>query len=184
MAAKLIALVIPLGLDTFAVAAALGMLGTTSTTRRRISILFPAFEAAMPLIGLALGAPLGHAIGDSADYIAIGVLLAFGLYTLIGSEAGEERRIARLADARGPGALLLGLSVSLDELAIGFTLGLLRLPAALVIALIALQAIVVTQLGLRLGNRLSERLREAAERLAGLALTALAVVLLAEKLLS
>jgi manganese efflux pump family protein len=184
MAAKLVALVIPLGLDTFAVAAALGMLGTTPAARLRISILFPAFEAAMPLIGLALGAPLGHAIGDSADYIAIGVLLAFGLYTLVGSEAREERTIARLADARGPGALLLGLSISLDELAIGFTLGLLRLPAALVIALIAVQAVVLTQLGLRLGNRVSERLREAAERLAGLALTTLALVLLVEKLLT
>ncbi len=171
---------IPLGLDTFAVAAALGMLGTTPATRLRISILFPAFEAAMPLLGLALGAPLGHAIGDSADYIAIGVLLAFGLYTLVGSEEREERTIARLADARGPGVLLLGLSISLDELAIGFTLGLLRLPAALVIALIAVQAVIVTQLGLLLGNRLSERLREAAERLAGLALTTLAIVLLAE----
>ena len=184
MAAKLIALVIPLGLDTFAVAAALGMLGTTPAARLRISILFPAFEAAMPLIGLALGAPLGHAIGDSADYIAIGVLLAFGLYTLLGSEERDERTLARLADTRGPGVLLLGLSISLDELAIGFTLGLLRLPTALVIGLIAVQALVLTQLGLRLGNRLSERLREAAERLAGLVLATLALVLLAEKLLS
>ena len=106
-------------------------------------------------------------IGDAANYIAIAVLLAFGLYTLIGSEEREQRAIARLADARGTGALLLGLSISLDELAIGFTLGLLRLPAALAIALIALQAVILTQLGLRLGNRLSERLREAATRHAG-----------------
>ena len=184
MTAKLIALVIPLGLDTFAVAAAIGMLGTTPATRRRVSLLFPAFEAAMPLIGLALGAPLGRAIGNSADYVAIGVLLAFGLYTLLGSEEREEQAIAHLADARGPGLLLLGLSISLDELAIGFTIGLLHLPAALVIALIAIQAVIVTQLGLRLGHRLSERFREGAERLAGLALTALAIVLLAEKLLA
>ena len=119
MTAKLIALVIPLGLDTFAVAAALRMLGSTRATRVRISILFPAFEAAMPLIGPALGAPLGRAIGESADYVAIAVLLAFGLYTLVGSEEREERAIGRLADARGPGVLLLGLSISLDELAIG-----------------------------------------------------------------
>lgn len=184
MTAKLIALVVPLGLDTFAVAAALGMLGTSRATRRRVSVLFTAFEAAMPLFGLALGAPLGHTIGKTADYIAIGVLLAFGLYTLFEADQRDERQLAQLAIARGPRALLLGLSISLDELAIGFTLGLLRLPAALVIALIALQAFVVTQLGLRLGNRLSERLRETAERLAGLALTALAIVLLAEKLVS
>jgi putative Mn2+ efflux pump MntP len=147
-----------------------------------MSLLFTAFEAGMPLIGLALGVPLGRALGETADYVAIAVLLGFGLYTLFRGE--DDDRLRQLTELRGPGMILLGISVSLDELAIGFTLGLLRLPAALVIALIAGQAFVVTQLGLRLGHRLSERLREGAERLAGLALTVLALVLLAEKLLS
>jgi len=180
--AKLVALVVPLGLDTFAVAAALGIVGVSPARRLRISLLFSAFEAGMPLIGLALGAPLGSAIGGGADFIAIGVLLAFGLYTLLTPERNEEQRLARLSQLSGVGALLLGVSISLDELAIGFTLGLLRLPAGLVIILIALQAFVVAQLGLRLGSRLSERLREGAERLAGAALSALGMVLLAEKL--
>jgi putative Mn2+ efflux pump MntP len=182
--AKLAALVLPLGLDTFAVAAALGMVGILPARRLRISLLFSAFEAGMPLVGLALGAPLGAAIGGAADYVAIGVLLAFGLYTLLSPERDEEERLAQLTHAHGMGAVLLGVSISLDELAIGFTLGLLRLPAALVIILIALQAFIVAQLGLRLGNRLSERLREGAERLAGVALTGLGIWLLAEKLLA
>jgi putative Mn2+ efflux pump MntP len=180
--AKLIALVVPLGLDTFAVAAALGMVGVERSQSLRITALFTAFEAGMPLIGLGLGAPLGRAIGGSADYVAIGVLLAFGVYMLVGSDEEEEAKLAELSSLRGPGALLLGLSISLDELAIGFTLGLLRLPAAPVIALIAIQAFLLTQLGLRLGKRLGERRREAAERLAGLALTGLAMALAAEKL--
>jgi putative Mn2+ efflux pump MntP len=146
-----------------------------------ITALFTAFEAVMPLIGLGLGAPLGRAIGGSADYVAIGVLLAFGVYMLVGSDE-EVAKLAELPSLRGPGALLLGLSISLDELAIGFTLGLLRLPAVPVIALIAVQAFLLTQLGLRLGKRLGERRREAAERLAGLALAGLAVALAAEKL--
>jgi manganese efflux pump family protein len=182
--AKLIALVLPLGLDTFAVAAALGLVGVPPERRLRISLLFTAFEAGMPLIGLGLGAPLGAALGGTADYVAIGVLLVFGLYTLLSSDESEEQRLGELARMHGPAALLLGISISLDELAIGFTLGLLRLPAGVVIALIALQAFVVTQVGLRLGSRLSTRLREMAERLAGVALTALAVGLLIEKLLA
>lgn len=183
MIAKLIALVLPLGLDTFAVAAALGTLGVGAGRRRQISLTFSAFEAGMPLIGLGLGAPIGHAIGGGAAYVAIGVLLAFGVYMVLSSEAGEEERLARFAHARGPAALLLGVGISLDELAIGFTLGLLHLPVVLVIALIAVQTFAVTQLGLRLGGRLSARLREAAERLAGVALAGLAVGLLVEKLL-
>jgi hypothetical protein len=49
----------------------------------------------------------------------------------------QRRRLLRLAVALGPVALLLGLAVSLDELAIGFTLGLLRLPTGIVVSLIA-----------------------------------------------
>ncbi len=184
MIAKLVALVLPLGLDTFAVAAALGLVGVTPARRLRISLLFTAFESAMPLVGLALGVPLGRAIGSAADYAAVGVLLAFGLYTLMKSAPEAERRIEQLAQARGIGALVLGVSISLDELAIGFTLGLLRLPVGLVIALIAVQTFIVTQAGLRLGGRLSQRLRDGAERLAGAALVGLGVVLLAEKLLA
>jgi putative Mn2+ efflux pump MntP len=179
MTAKLIALVLPLGLDTFAVAAAIGMI---SSTRTRVAVLFTAFEAGMPLIGLALGAPLGHAIGAAADYVAIGVLLAFGIYTLAAD--GDDERIAELAQLTGVRAIALGISISLDELAIGFTLGLLHVSAALVIALIAIQTLIVTQLGLRLGSRLGERIREGAERLAGAALTTLGIILLFEKLLA
>jgi manganese efflux pump family protein len=184
VAGKLIALVVPLGLDTFAVAAALGTVGVSAAGRLRITLLFTAFEAGMPLLGLALGAPLGAAAGGTADYVAIGVLLAFGLYTVLVSDRDEDKRLARFTQVHGAGALVLGISISLDELAIGFTLGLLRLPAGAVIALIAVQTVVVTQLGLRLGNRLSETLREGAERLAGAVLTGLGLVLLAQKLLS
>lgn len=183
MIGKLLALVLPLGLDTFAVAAAIGLVGVTPARRRHVSLLFTAFETGMPLIGLALGAPLGHAFGAAADYIAIAVLIGFGLYTLLIDQEDDER-IRGLAQMNGPRALLLGVSISLDELAVGFTLGLLHLPVGPIIALIAGQTLIVTQLGLRLGTRLGHRIREGAEQLAGCALTTLGLVLLAEKLLS
>jgi putative Mn2+ efflux pump MntP len=74
------------------------------------------------------------------------------------------------------------MSVSLDELAIGFTLGLMRLPVVLALILIVVQAVVLTQVGLRLGGNLNEQKREGAERLGGVALACLALVLLAEEL--
>jgi putative Mn2+ efflux pump MntP len=180
---KLIALVVPLGLDTFAVAASLGLAGMPPRRRLRISLLMAGFEAAMPLVGLALGAPLGQALGSAADYLAIAVLIAFGVHTLVAADDGGAGAIGALAGspARVGGTLLVALSVSLDELAIGFTLGLLRLPVVLVIVLIGAQAFVVSQLGLRLGARIGARLREAADRLSGLALSALGIGLLLAK---
>ncbi|MDE3129593.1 MAG: manganese efflux pump [Acidobacteriota bacterium] len=180
MIGKLIALVLPLGLDTFAVCCALGMAGIPASRRNRISALMVAFEAGMPLIGLALGVPVGRAIGGAADYVAIVVLAAFGLYTILGEE--DEESAAQLITASGWRLVLLGVSISLDELAVGFTLGLLRLPVAIVILAVALQTIVIAQLGMRLGGRLGGRVREGAERLAGVALTGLAAILLIEQL--
>lgn len=180
--AKLFALVFPLGLDTFAVAATLGMVGLTRTRRREVTLLFTAFEAGMPLVGLAIGAPLGRSIGSAADFLAVGILIAFGLYTLLAAE--NEERIRELAQPQGLRSLALGVSISVDELAIGFTLGLLRLPVVLVITLIAVQTVLVTQLGLRLGHRLSDQLRERAEQLAGVGLTSLGLVLLVEQIVA
>jgi putative Mn2+ efflux pump MntP len=127
-----------------------------------------------------VGAPLGHALGENADYIAAAVLIAVGLYMVLADE--DEPDGQRLATLHGWGAVAVGISISLDELAIGFTLGLLRVPVALVIALIAAQGFVMSQLGLRFGARVGGRLREGAEKLAGLTLIALGAVLVIEAL--
>jgi putative Mn2+ efflux pump MntP len=78
----------------------------------------------------------------------------------------------------------LGVSISLDELAIGFSAGLLRLPIPAMVIAIAAQAFLVTQIGLRLGRRLGEATREATEKLAGAALIALGATLLVARLTS
>lgn len=178
----LLAYVLPLGIDSFAVAAALGTTALDRRARWRISALFVVFEAGMPLIGVALGAPLARAIGGVADYVAAAVLAAVGLWMLLGDD--DDDNAAALARSRGLAMIALGISISLDELAIGFTLGLAHLPVALVIAAIAAQALVASQLGLALGARVGERLREGAEKLAGLALLALGLYLAVHRALT
>ena len=61
---KLLAFVLPLGLDSFAVAAAIGAAGAVGwRARLRISVIFMIFEAGMPLIGLAAGGGIARVIG-------------------------------------------------------------------------------------------------------------------------
>jgi manganese efflux pump family protein len=181
---KLLGLVLPLGLDTFAVAAALGIAGLKSAERTRVTVLFTAFEVGMPLVGFFGGRLVGQVVGNAADLIAIAVLIAVGLYMLRPrDDRQEEQRLTLLSRTRGWPALALGVSISTDELAIGFTIGLLRFPVIVILVLIGIQTFVVTQLGLRLGQWLGERVREGAERLAGVALAGLGIVLAAEKLL-
>jgi manganese efflux pump family protein len=181
---KLVAFVLPLGLDSFAVAAALGTLSLAARQRLRISVIFVVFEAGMPLIGLAVGAPLARAVHSAADYLAAAALLSVGVWMLLPDDGGEQGRAERLVSARGIAVISLGLAISTDELAIGFSLGLARLPVAAVIAAIAVQALLASQIGLALGHRIGERWREAAERVAGAALAALAIFLIVGKLLN
>ena len=182
MVLKIIALVLPLGLDTFAVSAALAVGGLSRQRRMRTSLLFAAFEGGMPLVGLAVGRPLGSTVGSAADYVAIAVLLVVGLHMLREDESEEASELGSALDRGALAAVALGISISLDELAIGFTFGLLRLPVVPVIGLIAGQAFFLSQLGMRMGERIGERVRERAERLAGATLALLAIGLLVAKL--
>jgi hypothetical protein len=64
MCAEALAFVLPLGLDSFAVAAAIGAAQVLTVWQRlRISLVFVIFEGWMPLIGLGLGAALALGIG-------------------------------------------------------------------------------------------------------------------------
>ena len=185
MVLRLLAFVLPLGLDSFAVAAAVGAAGKlTGAARWRIAVLFVVFEAGMPLIGLAVGAPLARAVGGVADFLAAAAVIAVGAWMLLQGDDEEDEKVGRLVGAHGFALLGLGVSISLDELAIGFSLGLARLPTIPVIVAIGVQAFLAAQLGLALGARVGERLREGAERLAGIALVALGLFLIAEHLLA
>ena len=155
-------LIAPLTLDTFAVSAALGV----ARGRRLVTTLvFTLFEGGMPLVGALGGGLLGREAGSWAAWIAILLLAGAGVLMLFERE-----------DRLPTGLIALGLSVSLDELAIGISLGLLQVPLLPVCLAIAAQAAIATQLGLRLGARVGERFREGAERVAGGALIALALI--------
>ncbi len=181
---RLLAFVLPLGLDSFAVAAAIGATGTvTARLRWRIALLFLVFEAGMPLVGVAVGAPLAHAIGPAADYLAAAAVIGVGGWMLLGNDDREEHDAERLVSARGVVLIGLGISISLDELAIGFSLGLVRLPFIPVIVAIGVQAVLAAQLGIRIGRRIADRYRELAERAAGLALIGLGAYLIVEQAL-
>jgi putative Mn2+ efflux pump MntP len=179
---KLLLFVVPLGLDTFALAAALGVQGLDAGDRMRASLLMAGFEMTMPVVGLLLGHGLGAAVGGAADYVAAGCLAAVGVWMLFEDDGAEAEAARRFGSLGGLALLGLGLSISLDELAIGFTIGLLDLSIVAAVILIGVQAFVFAQLGTRLGARLCEGIREGAERVAGLTLIGLAALTLVERL--
>jgi putative Mn2+ efflux pump MntP len=179
--------VLPLSVDTFAAAAAVGTSRPTGSTRWRISTVFVLCEGGMPLVGLAFGASIGHTVGGVADYLSAGLLILLGSYLWWADDDDDEvAKARRLTSAQGLALVGLALSISLDELAIGLGLGLgtqATVPAAVVAAGIAVQTLVISQLGLSFGGRISECLRERIECLTSPMLVVLGSYLLAEALI-
>lgn len=179
------ALFVALGLDTFAVALGLGVAGLPRERWLSVGMTFALFEGMMPLVGLVLGQHAGTALGSAGGYAAGILLLALGGWeireALTEGETAEAEPAARVHagfTAPGSGSILLtGLSVSLDELAVGFSLGLLHVPLAPALAYVAVQALALTFAGLWLGRRAGARLGERAELAAGIVLAVLGAAL-------
>jgi putative Mn2+ efflux pump MntP len=179
------ALILPLAIDTFVLSTALSAAGIPRRIQLRTSLVLTAFEAGMPVAGFVAGAGIGGAIGRWADYLAAAVLAAAGVWILRpgGGEAEEAAQKVRLLESsRGWAIVVLGLSISIDELAIGFGVGLLGLPLLLLVGVIAAQAFIAAQLGMRLGSHLAERSRRSVGQIAGALLLLAALLVAAEKL--
>ncbi len=172
-------LFLSLGLDTLGVAIALGLGGLSGARRLRVGLSFAVTEGAMALLGFYGGKTLAQAAADVAEYVAIIVLLLVGVYAIREAVTEEEEALEAESVWR---LVLLSLSVSLDELAVGFSMGLFQVPVVLAIAYIAGQAFVLTLLGTAIGRWASRALPGRAELASGLFLVCLGAFLLVEKL--
>jgi len=131
----------------------------------------------MPLIGLLIGNSLSGGLGSKADYLAAAILIGFGLYTFFSTKS-EDDTASRIASAQGWKLAILGLTISLDGLAIGFTYGLLHISVIGATLAIAIQTIIATQLGFMIGGRLPQRFRDIGERAMGAVLVAIGAFIL------
>ncbi|MCL6547663.1 MAG: manganese efflux pump MntP family protein [Alicyclobacillus sp.] len=167
LAVKMIALILSLGMDTLMMSIALGFFHTKGKVK--VALTFACAEAIMPLIGLLIGKAAGRLVGDWASLIGGIALVAVAVWLIVfEDEDEEEQKLAR--NLVGWTLVVTALSISLDELAVGFSIGLIGVPVILTIVLVAVQAFVFTFLGLTFGSRLKRYLGEWAEKWAGIVL--------------
>ncbi len=185
MSLAVLLLFLSLGLDTLAVALGLGLGGLPRSRRLRVGIVFALFEGGMPVVGLLIGGSLSAVLGNLAGIAAGVILIGLGGLTIREAWRGDDDdATAHVAAAMDDRRLLLtGLSVSLDELAVGFSLGVLRVPLGPALGYIALQAFALTFAGLALGGRLGPRLGARAELASGGVLLLLGLAFVAGKAL-
>ena len=185
---KLLALVPALGLDTLATSVALGARRVDGALR--IAAAFMLAEALLPLVGLALGSVVGKALGEWASLAGGAALIGVAIWAIRedpddddDADDDDEGDRPPRPGLRGWPLVVAALGVGMDELAVGFSIGLVGVPVALTVSLIAAQALGVTFLGLWLGRRMAHGLGEWAERLSAAVLGLLGLYIIVEAVL-
>jgi manganese efflux pump family protein len=160
------------GLGNFGASISIGLSGTTRATRVRVGIVFGIFEAGMPLVGLLAGRGVARALGDISGYVGGTLLIVIGAWQLIQAfRAGHGGGLAPPTSLRR--LLLTGLALSMDNLVVGFSLGVQHTSIAEAIVVFAAVSVCLSLLGLEVGRRLGAAVEVSAEYVAGAVLMAI-----------
>lgn len=165
MSFRIIAFVFPLGLDTLALAIALGIRGFRPWGP---ALIFTAFEGVMPLFGIALARVVSMRFETPAIVAGGIILIGVGIHAIREAIRGEEE-VKQISFRSLRSTLAAGFAISIDELAIGFPLGASRLPVGIVLITIVCQTLLFAALGVTVGNRVRSGLALSASRYAGIA---------------
>lgn len=165
MLLRILAFVLPLGLDTLAIAIALGLRGFRPL---RPALLFATFEGIMPVFGILLARVVRPRFETSAVVVGGVLLIALGIHVIQEAHQGEEE-VKDVSFKSWKSSLAAGLAISTDELAIGFPLGASKLPIPMTLTAIIVQTALITALGVAFGNRVRSALAGEVSRYAGVA---------------
>src|ERR1700749_483956 len=170
----LLLLAITLSLDSFRVSLGLGATRLRPARQAQIALAFGLCDAVAPLVGLLVGHSLVEDLGAWGEYLGPVVLCAYGAYVIyVARRCGAE-------DADGDSrwvVLGLPLSMSLDNLIAGTSLGMIGFPLWLSVAVIGAMSSLMSLAGLWLGKRAVNLLKIKTETLGGVALILIAITL-------
>ncbi len=175
----LILIALALSMDALAVALARGVAVRQMRFRQafRVGLFFGLFQALMPMLGWLAGGELRDFISGLDHWVAFGLLAIIG-----GKMIGESFRRKDAAGAAGPTGLgtllLLSVATSIDALAVGLSLSLLRVPIVGPALLIGCVTFVLSLLGGLIGSRVGCFCGNKIEALGGLILVGLGIKIL------
>jgi len=155
------------GLDNFATSIAMGVSGIKKSRRIRIALFFGFFETLMALIGILLGKQALSILGDKAHIIG-GILLGLtGMYQIYSSFKNEIENNTKKDIAGTWNLFFPALALSIDNLIVGFSLGARHLNVVQSILAICAASLLLSSLGLEIGNRIRKVVEEYSEIIAG-----------------
>ena len=187
----IILVAVVLGLDAFSLSLGLGLQGRSRSYGLKFSATVGAFHIIMPLVGLNLGLVAGRFLGVWASRLGAVILAYIAIDFVIKGYREIRPRSYSLKEGKailGKGnnffrqdwasLLLLALSVSIDALTVGFSLGTFKMPVFITVIIMGIIAGTMTLLGFWGGRVFSRLVGSYAQMAGGLVLAILAIKLL------
>lgn len=153
---NIIAMAIALAMDAFAVSIAAGISLKKITFRQnfRMAWHFGLFQAMMPIIGWTVGLSIRASIEAYDHWIAFALLAYVGVGMLMES-FGQQKKNKKKDPTRGSTMVMLSVATSVDALAVGLSLSMIKISIWKPALLIGLVAALFTTVGMHLGKTLA-----------------------------
>lgn len=169
---ELALLAVALGSDAFSVAVCVGLAGATTKQRIRLASGFGAFQFLMPIIGLYVGqifarvTILGQGVSEFSGYLGGGLLIVLGL-AMIYKTIKEGFHCPPFIHNNAFALIMASIGVSIDALAVGFSLAIIGARLLITVTVIGATAFVMTIAGLEVGNQVGKLVQNRAAILGG-----------------
>ncbi|MBN2343249.1 MAG: manganese efflux pump [Deltaproteobacteria bacterium] len=172
---EVILVALALAVDAFTVGVAVGISHRQPRQIFRLSFHFGLFQALLPLLGAVLGAWMSHIIASVTHWVAFVMLSLVGGKMIYESRRKDENEFYAKDPTRGLTMVMLSVAVSIDALAVGFTLGLQDVSIFWVVSVIGVVAALATLVGMKVAGKIAAKVGHKLEPFAGVVLIALGV---------
>jgi len=167
---------VALGMDAFSLCVGIGMKGIRLLHVAKISAAIAAFHVVMPLVGLFMGQYVSALLGGVATMIGGGLLVLLGGHMIYNSLRGGDAPSFNTGSLFG--LLAFALSVSVDSLSVGVSLGMFATDLALTVLLFGTMGGLLSVVGLLIGRRVGQLTGEYGEALGGAVLLVFGILFL------
>jgi len=188
---ELFIIAIGLSMDAFAVAICLGLTMAKTSIKKAliIGLYFGIFQAGMPVIGYIVAIQFAEYVIQYNHWLAFGLLFFLGAKMIWGSlkkEKCTDRKCSATpcTDRKCPNAkqeaslrpskmLPLALATSIDAMAVGVSFAFLYVSIVPAVSLIGGTTLVISMIGVKIGNVFGAKFKSKAELVGGIILVAM-----------
>ena len=171
-------------MDAFAVAICAGLTMPKATLKKAfiVGLYFGIFQAAMPVIGFFVATLFADKIIAYDHWIAFALLCFLGIKMVLGSFKKDEDQGKGEASLAPAAMLPFALATSIDALAVGVSFAFLRVSIVPAAVFIGITTLLLSMLGVKIGNLFGTKFKSKAELAGGIILILIGLKILLEHL--